>query len=69
MGRISLGIIFANIFYIPLALSIPLAIAAFILLNIYFRKKIVRRMSIRFNSRPAGDFSYSSSLSMIELFL
>jgi hypothetical protein len=38
-------------------------------LNIYFRKKIVRRMSIRFNSRPAGDFSYSSSLSMIELFL
>ena len=63
MGRISLGISFAIIFYIPFALSIPLVIAAFILLNIYFRKKIVRRMNMRFNSRPAGNFSYSSSSS------
>jgi hypothetical protein len=39
---ISLGVIFAILFYTPFPLSIPLAIAAFILLKFHFRKKLLR---------------------------
>ena len=57
---ISLGIIFAILFYIPYPLSIILAIAAFILLNFYFRKKVINRVNKKFGS--ASRYS-SSSLS------
>jgi hypothetical protein len=57
---ISLGIIFGILFYTPYPLSIILAIAAFILLNFYFRKKIIKRVNTKFGS--AGSYS-SSSLS------
>jgi uncharacterized paraquat-inducible protein A len=50
---ISLGIIFAILFYTPFPLSIPLAITAFILLNFYLRKKVIKRMN--------GMFGNSSS--------
>ena len=42
---ISLGIIFAILFYTPFPLSIPLAITAFVLLNFHFRKKVIKRMN------------------------
>ena len=45
---ISLGIIFAILFYTPFPLSIPLAITAFILLNFRFRKKVIKRMNAKF---------------------
>jgi uncharacterized paraquat-inducible protein A len=47
---ISLGVIFAILFYAPFPLSIPLAIAAFILLNFYFRKKVIKRMNPMFGN-------------------
>jgi len=47
---ISLGVIFAILFYTPFPLSIPLAIAAFILLNFYFRKKVIKRMNPMFGN-------------------
>ena len=60
---ISLGIIFAILFYIPYPLSIILAIAAFILLNFYFRKKVINRVNKKFGS--ASRYSSSS----LDLFL
>jgi hypothetical protein len=42
---ISIGIIFAILFYTPFPLSIPLAITAFVLLNFHFRKKVIKRMN------------------------
>ena len=59
---ISLGIIFAILFYIPYPLSIILAIASFILLNFYFRKKVIQRVNTKFGS--ASRYS-SPSLSTI----
>jgi hypothetical protein len=47
---ISLGVIFAILFYTPFPLSIPLAIAAFILLNFHFRKKVIKRMNPIFDN-------------------
>ena len=47
---ISLGIIFAILFYTPFPLSIPLAITAFILLNFHFRKKVIKRMNTMFGN-------------------
>jgi hypothetical protein len=52
---ISLGVIFAILFYTPFPLSIPLAIAAFILLNFHFRKKVIKRMNAMFGN----SISYS----------
>jgi hypothetical protein len=51
---ISLGVIFAILFYTPFPPSIPLAIAAFILLNFHFRKKVIKRMN-----PMSGSSSYS----------
>ncbi|MFL6316832.1 MAG: hypothetical protein ACJ71K_05210 [Nitrososphaeraceae archaeon] len=42
---ISLGLIFAILFYTPFPFSIPLAITAFVLLNFHFRKKVIKRMN------------------------
>jgi hypothetical protein len=47
---ISLGVIFAILVYTPFPLSIPLAIAAFILLNFHFRKKVIKRMNTMFGN-------------------
>jgi predicted RNA-binding Zn-ribbon protein involved in translation (DUF1610 family) len=47
---ISLGIIFAILFYTPFPLSIPLAITAFILLNFHLRKKVIKRMNAMFGN-------------------
>jgi hypothetical protein len=47
---ISLGVVFAILFYAPFPLSIPLAIAAFILLNFYLRKKVIKRMNTMFRN-------------------
>jgi hypothetical protein len=47
---ISLGVIFAILFYTPFPLSIPLAIATFILLNFHFRKKVIKRMNTMFGN-------------------
>jgi hypothetical protein len=47
---ISLGVIFAILFYTPFPLSIPLAIAAFISLNFHFRKKVIKRMYTMFGN-------------------
>jgi hypothetical protein len=47
---ISLGVIFAILFYTPFPLSIPLVIAAFILLNFHFRKKVIKRMNTIFGN-------------------
>jgi hypothetical protein len=44
----------AILFYTPFPLSIPLAIAAFILLNFHFRKKVIKRMN-----PMSGSSSYS----------
>ena len=57
----SLGIIFAILFYIPYPLSIILAIASFILLNFYFRKKVIKRVNTRFGNAsryPSSSLSY-----------
>ena len=51
---ISLGIIFAILFYTPFPLSIPLAITAFILLNFRFRKKVIKRMNAKFVNSSSG---------------
>jgi hypothetical protein len=59
---ISLGIIFAILFYIPYPLSIILAIASFILLNFYFRKKVIQRVNTKFGSASrysSPSLSYS----------
>ncbi len=58
---ISLGVIFAIIFYTPFPLSIPLAITAFIFLNFYLRKKVVKRMNTMFGNTISSS-SNSSSL-------
>ena len=47
---ISLGVIFAILFYTPFPLSIPLAITAFVLLNFHFRKKVIKRMNAMFGN-------------------
>jgi len=60
---ISLGVIFAILYYIPFPLSIPLAIAAFVLLNFYFRKKILKRMNTMFGNTSSNSSFSSSSLS------
>ena len=52
---ISLGVVFAILFYTPFPLSIPLAIAAFILLNFHLRKKVIKRMNTMF--RNSGSYS------------
>jgi hypothetical protein len=57
---ISLGVIFAIYFYTPFPLSIPLAITAFILLNFYLRKQVVKRMDTMFGNTTSS--SNSSSL-------
>jgi hypothetical protein len=57
---ISLGVIFAIYFYTPFPLSIPLAITAFIFLNFYLRKKVVKRMNAMFGNTTSS--SNSSSL-------
>jgi hypothetical protein len=44
---ISIGVIFAILFYTPFPLSIPLAITAFVLLNFHFRKKVIKRMNTK----------------------
>jgi hypothetical protein len=41
---ISIGVIFAILFYIPFPISIP-SITAFVLLNFHFRKKVIKRMN------------------------
>jgi predicted RNA-binding Zn-ribbon protein involved in translation (DUF1610 family) len=51
---ISLSVIFAILFYTPFPLSIPLAIAAFVL-NFHFRKKVIKRM----NTMSGNSSSYS----------
>jgi hypothetical protein len=51
---ISLGIIFAILFYTPFPLSIPLAITAFILLNFHFRKKVIKRMNAMFGNSSSS---------------
>jgi hypothetical protein len=53
---ISLGFIFAILFYTPFPLSIPLAIIAFILLNFHFRKKVIRRMN-SMSDNPSSSYS------------
>ena len=52
---ISIGVIFAILFYTPFPLSIPLAITAFVLLNFHFRKKVIRRMNTMFGN--SGNYS------------
>ena len=52
---ISLGVIFAILFYTPFPLSIPLAITALVLLNFHFRKKVIKRM----NTMSDNSSSYS----------
>jgi hypothetical protein len=47
---ISIGLIFAILFYTPFPLSIPLAITAFVLLNFHFRKKVIKRMNTMFGN-------------------
>ena len=59
---ISLGVIFAIIFYTPFPLSIPLAITAFIFLNFYLRKKVVKRMNTMFGNTISSSSNSSSSL-------
>jgi hypothetical protein len=53
----SLGVIFAIYFYTPFLLSIPLAITAFIFLNFYLRKKIVKRMNTIGNTIGSSNAS------------
>ena len=57
---ISLGVIFAIIFYTPFPLSIPLAIIAFIFLNFYLRKKVVKIMNTMFGNTTSSSNSSSS---------
>ena len=51
---ISLGVIFAILFYTPFPLSIPLAITAFVLLNFHFSKKVIKRMNTMFGNSSSG---------------
>jgi hypothetical protein len=44
---ISIGVIFAILFYTPFPFSIPLAIIAFVLLNFHFRKKVIKGMNTK----------------------
>jgi len=57
---ISLGVIFAIIFYTPFPLSILLAIIAFIFLNFYLRKKVVKIMNTMFGNTTSRSNSSSS---------
>jgi len=52
---ISIGIVFAILSYLPFPFSIPIAIASFLFIIIYLRKKVVERI----NSR-AGMFGRSN---------
>jgi hypothetical protein len=54
---ISLGVIFAIYFYTPFPLSIPLAITAFILLNFYLRKQVIKRMNTMFGNATSSSNS------------
>ena len=47
---VSIGVIFAFLFYTPFPLSMPLAITAFVLLNFYFRKKVVKKLNTTFGN-------------------
>jgi uncharacterized paraquat-inducible protein A len=58
---VSLGVIFAILYYFPFPLSIPLAVAAFLLLNFYLRRKIIKRMNMIFGNPTSGDLSSSTS--------
>ncbi|HEX5893003.1 MAG TPA: hypothetical protein VFY41_09090 [Nitrososphaeraceae archaeon] len=44
---ISLGIVFAILSYIPFPYSIPLAIASFVIILFYLRKRVVKRINRR----------------------
>ncbi|MGA8913363.1 MAG: hypothetical protein WB443_10945 [Nitrososphaeraceae archaeon] len=55
---LSLGVVFAILFYTPFPLSIPLSIAVFILMNFYLRKMVIKRMN-----RIAGSSNSSTSSS------
>jgi len=55
---LSLGVVFAILFYAPFPLSIPLSIAVFILMNFYLRKMVIKRMN-----RIAGSSNSSTSSS------
>jgi hypothetical protein len=59
---ISLGVIYAIIFYTPFPLSIPLAVIAFIFLNFYLRKKVVKRMNTMFGNTISSSNNSSFSL-------
>jgi hypothetical protein len=54
---ISLGVIFAIYFYTPFPLSIPLAITAFILLNFYLRKQVIKRMNTMLGNATSSSNS------------
>jgi uncharacterized paraquat-inducible protein A len=60
---VSLGVMFAFLYYFPFPLSILAAIAAFVLLNFYLRKKIINRMNMIFDN-PSSSNSSSSSFSL-----
>ena len=61
---VSLGVIFAILYYIPFPVSIPVAVGAFIFLNFYFRKKVVKRMNTMYPSSTSGNPSSSASSSL-----
>jgi hypothetical protein len=42
---ISLGIVFAVLSYVPFPFSIPLAIASFLFVIFYLRKKVIKRIN------------------------
>jgi hypothetical protein len=60
---LSLGVVFAVLFYAPFPLSIPLAVAGFVLTNFYLKKRLVKRMNMisdrRRSSSGPQSFNYS----------
>ena len=44
---ISFGIVFAILSYVPFPYSIPLAIASFVIILFYLRKRVVKRINRR----------------------
>jgi hypothetical protein len=62
---ISLGVIFAILYYIPFPLSIPLAIAAFIFMNFHLRKRMIKKINTTMRNHANSSLSYNYYYSCI----
>ena len=59
---ISLGIVFAVLSYVPFPFSIPFAIASFLIVIFYLRKKVIKRINSKARMLDRSDNNNNQSL-------